>query len=102
MSAVYKNFINGKWVESVSGRIFENRNPANKDEIIGLFQRSNAEDINRAVEAAKSSANMWRKYPAPKRAEILYRVAEMLVKRKEDYARDMTREIGRASCRERV
>ena len=95
MATVYKNFINGEWVDSVSGKTFENRNPANKDEIIGLFQRSDAGDVNRAVEAAKSSANMWRKYPAPKRAEILYRAAEMLIKKKEDFARDMTREMGK-------
>src|SRR3990170_4816958 len=95
MPSIYKNFINGEWVESASGKTFENRNPANKDEIIGLFQKSNAEDVNRAVESAKSSAEMWRKFPAPKRAEILYRVAEMLIKKKEDYARDMTREMGK-------
>ena len=84
MPAIYKNFINGEWVGSVSGKTFENRNPANKAEVVGIFQKSNAEDVNRAVESAKSSAEMWRKFPAPKRAEILYRVAEMLVKRKED------------------
>ena len=95
MPSIYKNFINGEWVESASGKTFENRNPANKDEIIGLFQKSNAEDVNRAVESAKSSAEMWRKFPAPKRAEILYRVAEMLIKKKEDFARDMTREMGK-------
>jgi aldehyde dehydrogenase (NAD+) len=95
MPAIYKNFINGKWVESVSGKTFENRNPANKDEVIGVFQRSNTEDVNRAVESAKGAADMWRKFPAPKRAEILYCVAEMLIKMKEDYARDMTREMGK-------
>ncbi|MBI3600368.1 MAG: aldehyde dehydrogenase family protein, partial [Nitrospinae bacterium] len=95
MTAVYKNFINGEWVDSVSGRTFENRNPANKDDLIGLFQRSDAEDVNRAVKAAQDTAEMWRKYPAPKRAEILYRVAEMTIQKKEDFARDMTREMGK-------
>ncbi|MCI0596875.1 MAG: aldehyde dehydrogenase family protein, partial [candidate division Zixibacteria bacterium] len=92
---VYKNYINGEWVESGSGETFENRNPADKRDLIGLFQRSNQDDVNAAVEAAKTAFESWRLYPAPRRAEILFRVAEILVHKKEEFARDMTREMGK-------
>jgi aldehyde dehydrogenase (NAD+) len=92
---VYKNFINGEWVESRSGQAYENRNPANTDELIGMFVASNSEDVDQAVDAAKAAYESWRLVPAPKRAEILYRAAEILVQRKEDFSKDMTREMGK-------
>jgi alpha-ketoglutaric semialdehyde dehydrogenase len=96
MSApVYKNYINGQWVTSRSGQTFENRNPANTDELIGTFQKSNAEDVKAAVDAASEAYKSWRLVPAPKRGEILYRVAARLAADKEAYSRDMTREMGK-------
>jgi aldehyde dehydrogenase (NAD+) len=92
---VYKNFINGEWVESRSGQAYENRNPANTDELIGMFVSSNSEDVDLAVDAAKEAYKTWRLVPAPKRAEILYRAAELLLQRKEDFSKDMTREMGK-------
>ena len=92
---VFKNFINGEWVEARGGGVIEDRNPANRDELIGMFPASTSEDVALAVEAAKSAYNKWRLTPAPKRAEILFRAAEILVGRKEDYSRDMTREMGK-------
>jgi aldehyde dehydrogenase (NAD+) len=92
---VFKNYINGEWVESASGRGFENRNPADTDELVGMFPLSTSEDVELAVEAAAQAFEGWRLTPAPKRAEILYRAAETLVRRKEDLARDMTREMGK-------
>jgi alpha-ketoglutaric semialdehyde dehydrogenase len=92
---IHKNFINGEWVEARAGRSFENRNPANREELIGIFPSSTQDDVNDAVEAAKAAFAKWRLLPAPRRAEILYRTAETLVKRKEDLARDMTREMGK-------
>ncbi len=92
---VHKNFINGEWVEARSGKAFENRNPANIDDCIGMFPLATEEDVNAAVEAAKEALKSWRLVPAPKRAEILFRAAEILVKRKEEFARDMTREMGK-------
>ena len=92
---VFKNYINGEWMESQSARAFENRNPANTDELIGMFPASAEEDVNAAVAAAKEAYKTWRLVPAPKRAEILFRAAETLVKRKEELARDMTREMGK-------
>jgi aldehyde dehydrogenase (NAD+) len=93
--AKYKNFIGGEWVEARSGKAIENRNPANTDELVGIFPASNQDDVNAAVAAAKNAYDGWRLTPAPKRAQILYRAAEILIERKEDYSRDMTREMGK-------
>jgi len=91
----YKNFINGEWLAPKGGNTLENRNPANTDELIGLFPLSSQEDVDAAVDAAKAAYQGWRLTPAPKRAEILFRAAELLVRRKEEYSRDMTREMGK-------
>ncbi len=95
MATTYKNYINGKWVRSGSGETFENINPANTDEVIGRFQKSDKDDVKQAVDAAFKARKMWRETPAPRRGEILFRVAELLVKDKESLARDMTREMGK-------
>src|SRR5208337_3775976 len=92
---VFKNFIDGEWVESVSGRTFEDRNPADRREVVAIFQRSNKEDVDAAVDAAKRAFAKWRLVPAPRRAEMVFRAAEILIERKEEYARDMTREMGK-------
>lgn len=92
---LFKNFINGEWVESRSGKAYENHNPANTDELIGMFVSSTEEDVNAAVDAAKEAYKTWRLVPAPKRAEILFRAAELLLQRKEDFSKDMTREMGK-------
>ena len=92
---VYKNFIDGEWVEASTGQTFENCNPADTRDVIGIFQRSGKADVDAAVGAAKQAFAKWRLIPAPRRAEIIYRAAEMLMERKEDYARDMTREMGK-------
>ncbi len=94
-ATTYKNFIDGEWVVSSSGETFENRNPANTDEVVGIFQKSNAADVKDAIDAAAEAFQSWRLVPAPKRGEILYRAAEMLLARKEEYSRDMTREMGK-------
>ena len=91
----YKNYIDGKWVVSSSGETFDNINPANKKEILGRFQKSNANDLNKAVKSAVKAQEGWRNLPAPKRGEILFRVGELLIKHKESLAKDMTREMGK-------
>ena len=92
---VFKNFINGEWVAPTGGRTHLNHNPANTDEVVGEFPLSSQADVDAAVSAAREAYKSWRLVPAPKRAEILFRVAELLVKRKEEFSRDMTREMGK-------
>ncbi len=91
----YHNFIDGQWVPSVSGAQFENRNPANPDDLIGVFQKSTRADVERAIDAARRAFERWRLVPAPKRAELLFRAAQLIADRKEALARDMTREMGK-------
>ncbi len=91
----FKNFIGGEWIESVAGETFENINPADTNDRIGVFQRSNADDVSRAVEAAKLAYPQWRRTPPPKRAEILFSAGRLLIERKESMARDMTLEMGK-------
>jgi aldehyde dehydrogenase (NAD+) len=95
MTTTYKNLIGGQWVASHYGKTFQNINPADHSDIVGEFQQSNATDIDDAVNAAAEAWKTWRLTPAPKRAEILYRCGEILLSRKEQYANDMTREMGK-------
>ncbi|MBI3998242.1 MAG: aldehyde dehydrogenase family protein [Armatimonadetes bacterium] len=89
-----RNYIGGRWVESASGRMLESLDPAT-GEVLGLVPDSTAEDVDRAMRAGADAWPRWRATPAPRRAEILYRAAELLVRRKEDLARLMTREMGK-------
>ena len=91
----YHNFIAGEWVKSSSGEWFDNLNPADTTDIVGRFPKSNADDVNAAVEAAKNAATKWRRTPAPKRAELLFTLGEILRDNKEDFTRQMTREMGK-------
>src|SRR6266852_5957393 len=96
MSAkTYKNLIDGAWIESRSGQTYENLNPADTRDVIGVFQRSDKRDVDDAVSAAARAFDRWRLVPAPRRAEIIYRAGELLLERKEDYARQMTQEMGK-------
>src|SRR5262245_7122645 len=91
----YHNFIDGEWVPSVSGDLFENRNPADTDDLIGVFKKSTHEDVRRAIDAARRAYGHWRLVPAPRRAELLFRAARIIADRKEALAREMTREMGK-------
>jgi acyl-CoA reductase-like NAD-dependent aldehyde dehydrogenase len=95
-----KNYIDGRWVDSSSGDAFEDTDPANGD-VIATVTKSSTADVDKAVEAAKRAANGWRLYPAPKRGEILYRAAEIMLRRKDDLAREMTLEMGKVLAESR-
>src|ERR1700746_43804 len=92
---VYHNFIDGEWVEASTGQTFENRNPADTRDVVGIFPRSAKTDVDTAIDAAKRAFLKWRLGPAPRRAEIIYRAAQIFAQRQEAYARDMTREMGK-------
>ena len=95
-TTTYHNFIDGSWVPSVSGEVFENRNPADTDDLVGLFQKSTARRRARAPSTRPRRAYArWRLVPAPRRAEMLFRAAQLIADRKEALARDMTREMGK-------
>jgi alpha-ketoglutaric semialdehyde dehydrogenase len=93
----FQNYVGGEWVESASGETFESTSPAN-GEPIGIFPRSNAEDVDRAVEAAKAAFEEWRLVPAPKRGEILYRFANLLMDEKDVMTDLMSHEMGKVKA----
>ena len=89
----FGNYINGEWV--TAGDTFEDRNPANTDEVVGLFIKGTAADMDRAAEAAAEAFPKWSAMPAPNRANILFKAAELLDSRFEAIAAEMTREEGK-------
>src|SRR5829696_3599314 len=90
----YRNYIGGEWVDASSGETFESTNPAT-GELIGVFPKSTVEDTDRAVEAANAAYGSWRLVPAPKRAEILFRVAQQFVEHKDELTELMVQEMGK-------
>jgi|SRR5581483_7476928 len=95
MATSFQNFIGGTWCNSSDGKTFENRNPADWNEILGIFPLSTSSDVERAAQAADDAFRSWRLVPAPERGNILLRAAELLVRRKDEIAAIMTREMGK-------
>src|SRR5450755_4516044 len=95
MPTKFQNFIDGAWCDSSDGQTFENRNPANWSEILGTFPLSTIEDVDRAANAALIAFKEWRLVPAPERGDILRRVGDIMLQRKNEIAEIMTREMGK-------
>ena len=93
----FKNFIGGDWVDAASGETFESVSPAD-GETLGSFPRSSAEDVDRAVAAAKAAYEEWRLVPAPERGNILYRFAQLLIDQKDELTELMTHEMGKVKA----
>src|SRR5215217_6188421 len=92
---VFRNYLNGEWAESRSGKTFPNINPANTDETIGLFQSSNAADVNDACAAAVAAQQAWADTPATRRGEYLFKAADLLESHLPQLGEEMTREEGK-------
>ncbi|HET9725787.1 MAG TPA: aldehyde dehydrogenase family protein, partial [Gemmatimonadales bacterium] len=95
MAKTFRNFIGGEWVAPRNGAYFDNRNPADTDDLIGRFPDSDASDLEAAVRSAKRGFAVWSRTPAPVRGDVLRRVGDLLVERKEAIADAMTREMGK-------
>jgi acyl-CoA reductase-like NAD-dependent aldehyde dehydrogenase len=95
MAEEFKNYVGGKWVPASSGETFESRNPADRDEIVGVFPHSGPEDVDAAVQAAQEAYRDWMMTPVPERADYLMRAGLLLEKRRDDLAELMTREMGK-------
>ena len=91
----FANFIGGQWVAPSTGAYLENRNPADRDDLIGQFPASGAADVEAAVASAARGFERWKRTPAPARGDILRRVGDLLAGRKEELADLMTREMGK-------
>jgi acyl-CoA reductase-like NAD-dependent aldehyde dehydrogenase len=95
MAKTFKNFIGGDWVAPSSGRYFENRNPADRSDLIGRFPDSGPSDVETAVRSAARGFQVWSATPAPARGDVLRRVGDLLLERKDEISRAMTREMGK-------
>ena len=95
MPKAFKNFIGGKEKDAVSGRTFENRNPADWNDVVGIFPKSDKRDVDAAVDAAKQAYREWSLFPAPRRGDIVRKAGDIMVARKEELAKEMTREMGK-------
>lgn len=95
MPETIKNYINGEWVPAIQGKTFESLNPADNREIIGIIPDSDHHDVEKAVAAARAAFRSWSLTPAPKRGEVLYRAAEILLKRKQELGELCCREMGK-------
>jgi acyl-CoA reductase-like NAD-dependent aldehyde dehydrogenase len=91
----FKNFIAGRWVEPTTGQYFDNRNPADTNDLIGRFPLSGRDDVDQAVASAQRGFDVWRRMPAPARGDVLRRVGDLMSARKEELADLMTREMGK-------
>ena len=95
MAGHFKNLINGKWLDSSGKKTIESVNPANINEVVGIVPASEKKDIDEAVEAAREAFASWRLTPAPKRGEIIFKAAELLLKNKDSLGRLVTTEMGK-------
>jgi aldehyde dehydrogenase (NAD+) len=91
----FKNYIAGEWVESSSGATFDNRNPADADDMIGSFPLATKEDVERAIATANEALAAWANMPSPARGVILDRAAQILDARQDEFAKALTREEGK-------
>jgi methylmalonic acid semialdehyde dehydrogenase len=91
----YRNFINGKWVESESTRTVPNLNPANTDDVLGTIRQATRAEARAAVEAASAAFRSWRATPAPSRGRIVAKAARLMEEAKEELAQILTREEGK-------
>jgi len=91
----YRNFINGRYIEPIDKKYFENINPADKNDLIGLFPDSGEKDILKAVEIAKNNFEAWAQVPPPRRGEIIFKIGQLLLEKKEELAGIIVREMGK-------
>jgi methylmalonic acid semialdehyde dehydrogenase len=92
---IYRSFINGKWIESTSGKTAPNINPADINDIIGEAQLCTREEAKSAVEAAYAAFKGWKNTPAPARGKILTRMSRLMEDNKEELSQLLSREEGK-------
>ncbi|WP_068676443.1 aldehyde dehydrogenase [Oceanobacillus sp. Castelsardo] len=80
------HYIGGKYVESKSGKTFENINPAT-EEVLGVVAEGGKEDVNEAVEVArKALKGEWANMPVRKRSAIIRKIGDLILERKDELA----------------
>ncbi|WP_024888706.1 MULTISPECIES: aldehyde dehydrogenase [Luteimonas] len=90
----YDNFIGGRWTPPRSGQYFENTSPIN-GRVITSVARSNAEDVEAALDAAHAAKDAWGRTSATERANLLLRIADRIEEHLELLARAETWDNGK-------
>src|SRR5213595_4368810 len=90
----YKNLVGGEWVDSASGETMEVLNPAT-GEAIAEVPRANAEDVDRAVQAAKKALVEWRETTPGERSELLLKLAAAIDEHTDELAELESRNVGK-------
>ena len=96
MAQTYQNFINGNWVNSRSGETSPSTNPADLNDVVGEFQKSDAQDARAAVAAASSAKSRWANMSGLARGQYLMKAAGYLESHAQEFAQAITRESGKA------
>ncbi|CAN0423407.1 unnamed protein product, partial [Phaeothamnion confervicola] len=88
IAGVQKLLINGEWVEAASGKTFETFNPAT-GEVLAEVAEADKEDVDRAVKAARAAFEnpSWRDMTPSKRGQLLWKLADLLEARTDEFAR---------------
>lgn len=88
VNKMYKLFIGGKFTRTESERYLSAFNPSSKEKICN-YSRGSRKDLRNAVTAARNAFNSWRNKSAYERGQIIYRLAEMLESRKEQFINEI-------------
>jgi aldehyde dehydrogenase (NAD+) len=91
----FGNYIGGEWRPASSGRTLEDRNPADRDDLVGVFAASGEADVRQAIGAAEEAYQSWRLSSPIARANILHKAATILESRIPEVGRELTREEGK-------
>ncbi len=90
----YQQFIGGEWVDSASGRTLAVENPAN-GRVIANVQASDAEDVDRAVEAAAGAFETWQRATPQDRSLLLLKLADAIEARADEIGRLESQNAGK-------
>src|SRR5689334_11298070 len=91
----HPNLIGGEWKTLKSGETFEDRNPADLQDVLGIFPKATTQDTQLAIEAARAALPGWSDMPAPARSAILIKASQLIEARIDEIARVLTREEGK-------
>jgi len=90
----HKNYVGGEWVDASGGETMEVLNPAT-GETIAEVPRASAEDVGRAVEAAKRALPEWLETTPAERAEVLLKLADVIDEHADELAELESRNVGK-------
>jgi len=95
MTETFRNFVGGQWKACRTGQTFENENPASKGSNLGLFQSSNADDVDEAIGEAERAFRTWRRTTVAERQQYIAEFLRLLKQSREELARIVTLENGK-------